>query len=60
MRPPSGAGVFAAQAQTSSSSASAQPGDASVMRSWLSCEVISVQPSFSGPTRFATGTRTSS
>ena len=29
------------------------------MRSWLSCDVIRRQPSCSGPTRFATGTRTS-
>ena len=59
-RPPPGFSVFAAHAQTSSSARSATPGVASVMRSWLSCEVISVQPPFTGPIVFATGTRTSS
>ena len=57
---PPGASVFSAQAQVSSSNRSAGPGMARVMRSRFSWPVMSPQPAFSGPTRFSTGTRTSS
>ena len=51
----------AAHGATSSNSGRARPLQAArPTRSWLSWVVIMRQPSFSSPTRFATGTRTSS
>ena len=51
-------GVAAAQSRTRSCRAAIRPAGPSITRSWLSCVVISRQPSFSAPTRMATGTRT--
>src|SRR5580704_3131446 len=48
----------AAHARTRSCRTAIRPAGPSITRSWLSCVVISRQPSFSAPTRIRTGTRT--